>query len=71
MQVVNLHIFYSNSCKVIYGFKIRPKDDPYVKIAEDGTEFIQGAVPGSFLVDVFPFRGLIAIMLSLTSSRFL
>jgi len=52
------HLRFLNSgiiLEVIYGFKIRPENDPYVKIAEDGTVFVQGAIPGSFLVDVFPF----------------
>jgi len=41
--------------EVVYGFKIKPENDPYVKIAEDGAAFIQGAIPGSFLVDAVPF----------------
>jgi len=37
-----------------YGFDIKPVDDPYVKAAQDGNEFLKGMVPGSFLVDAFP-----------------
>jgi len=39
---------------VTYGFDVKPVDDPYVKIAEDGLEFVKGLIPGSYLVDAFP-----------------
>jgi len=51
------HFKFLNSgiiLEVMYGFKIRPVNDPYIKIAEDGLGFVQGVIPGSFLVDALP-----------------
>jgi len=51
------HIKYFSSgilLDMTYGFDIKPVDDPYVKAAQDGNEFLKGMVPGSFLVDAFP-----------------
>lgn len=41
--------------RVTYGIEIKPKDDPYVAIAEHGEEgFLAAAVPGAFLVETIP-----------------
>jgi len=37
----------------MYGFKIKPVDDPYVRIAEKGMEASEGMLPG-YLVNAFP-----------------
>ncbi|TFK41783.1 cytochrome P450 [Crucibulum laeve] len=39
-----------------YGFKVKRNDDPFVKLVEDALEPASlAAIPGAFLVDVFPF----------------
>lgn len=41
---------------VAYGLDVQPLDDPYIKTAELGVRgLVTAAVPGSFLVDIFPF----------------
>ena len=38
-----------------YGITVRPKNDPYIKIAEEAVEAItELLIPGSFLVDIIP-----------------
>jgi hypothetical protein len=40
---------------IAYGIDIQPKDDPYVKAAEQGVHpLAAAAVPGAFLVDMLP-----------------
>lgn len=40
---------------VAYGINIRPKDDPYLQVAEEGVHSLSNAaVPGTFLVDMLP-----------------
>lgn len=39
----------------VYGFNIKPVNDPYVKIIEKGTDAVQGLLAGAFLVDALPF----------------
>ncbi|KIJ57190.1 hypothetical protein M422DRAFT_23283 [Sphaerobolus stellatus SS14] len=41
--------------KILYGIKVQPKNDPYIKLAEDAFDAgSQAANPGTFLVDTFP-----------------
>ncbi|KAF8240485.1 cytochrome P450 [Tricholoma matsutake] len=41
---------------IAYGLDVLPKDDPYVAAAEQGTHpLFVAAVPGTFLVDTFPW----------------
>ncbi|KAF9045251.1 cytochrome P450 [Panaeolus papilionaceus] len=38
-----------------YGLQIQPSNDPYIELAEKASaSFLEAAVPGAFLVDVFP-----------------
>ncbi|PPQ66787.1 hypothetical protein CVT24_008696 [Panaeolus cyanescens] len=38
-----------------YGLQIKPSNDPYIQLAEEASaSFLEAAVPGAFLVDVFP-----------------
>ena len=38
-----------------YGIKIRPYNDPYIKIAEDAIgAIVEVLIPGAFLVDIIP-----------------
>ena len=38
-----------------YGITVRPKNDPYIKIAEEAIEAItELLIPGAFLVDIIP-----------------
>lgn len=40
---------------VAYGLEVKPKDDPYIRTAEQGVHpLVAAAVPGAFLVDVLP-----------------
>ncbi|KAF5349136.1 hypothetical protein D9756_009447 [Leucocoprinus leucothites] len=40
---------------IAYGLDIKPKDDPYIQIAEQGVHALGiAAVPGTFLVDILP-----------------
>jgi len=51
------HLKYYSSgilLEVTYGFDVKPVNDPYVKIAENGMQFLRGLIPGTFLVDAFP-----------------
>ena len=39
----------------MYGIRIRPKDDPYIQVAQKALEGISAAgSPGTFLVDTIP-----------------
>jgi len=41
--------------EIIYGLKIQPINDPFVKIVERGLDVIsRGLIPGTYLVDAFP-----------------
>jgi hypothetical protein len=41
---------------IAYGIDVLPRDDPYVATAEKGVHsLIVAAVPGTFLVDTFPW----------------
>jgi hypothetical protein len=45
---------------VIYGIEIAPRGDKYIDIAEEALDgMAKAAVPGAFLVNIFPFRALI------------
>ena len=40
---------------VAYGLEVKPKNDPYIKTAEQGVHpLVAAGVPGAFLVDVLP-----------------
>jgi len=41
---------------MVYGFHIKPTNDPYVKAAQEVVEAVEGTAPGAFLVDAFPIR---------------
>jgi len=41
--------------EAIYGFNIKPINDPYVRVAKEGVKIVEGIVAGTFLVDAFPF----------------
>ncbi|KIJ26837.1 hypothetical protein M422DRAFT_785117 [Sphaerobolus stellatus SS14] len=42
--------------EVVYGYKVAPMDDPYIKITECAvTALLQATKPGKFLDDTFPF----------------
>ena len=40
---------------MVYGFHVKPTNDPYVLLAESASEAGQGLIPGAFLVDALPF----------------
>jgi hypothetical protein len=45
----------STTLSMTYGITVRPKNDPYIKIAEEAIEAItELLIPGAFLVDIFP-----------------
>jgi len=49
------HMAGETIMSITYGLETQPKDDPFIKTAEAGTEPLAiAAVPGAFLVDVFP-----------------
>ena len=49
-----------------YGIKVLPKEDPYVKIAENALSSLASAgTPGAFLVDFLPIRTLHPLILPL------
>ncbi|PPQ95248.1 hypothetical protein CVT26_014939 [Gymnopilus dilepis] len=49
------HYAGSTILSITYGIEIRPKDDPYIKLSEDGIQpVLQAVVPGRYLVDIFP-----------------
>ncbi|KIJ38757.1 hypothetical protein M422DRAFT_33150, partial [Sphaerobolus stellatus SS14] len=49
------HLSGAVTMDIIYGIKVQPKDDPYLKLAEDGFAVAsEAANPGSFLVDTLP-----------------
>ncbi|KAI0058839.1 cytochrome P450 [Artomyces pyxidatus] len=39
---------------VTYGYQVAPKDDPYVKLAEDANRSVESTTPGAHFVDFFP-----------------
>lgn len=41
---------------IAYGLEVQAKDDPYVKLAVEGSKsLIETAIPGKYLVDSLPF----------------
>ncbi|KAJ7629458.1 cytochrome P450 [Mycena polygramma] len=49
------HLFGSLTMSITYGIDVQSKNDPYIGMAETSLERVaRMAVPGSFLVDVFP-----------------
>jgi hypothetical protein len=47
---------------VIYGIEIAPRGDKYINIAEEALDgMAKAAVPGAFLVNIFPLRALILL----------
>ena len=41
--------------KIVYGIAVQESDDPYISIAEEAlTGVAEAAIPGAFLVDMFP-----------------
>jgi hypothetical protein len=41
---------------IAYGLDVLPRDDPYIKTAEQGVRpLMVAAIPGAFLVDLLPF----------------
>ena len=54
---------------ISYGYQIQEHDDPMIKIAELVTQqAAEVAQPGTFLVDVFPFRKCLLLSPMLSSS---
>lgn len=42
--------------KAVYGIDVKSMNDPYIHTAEQGlTALAEAAMPGRFLVDVFPW----------------
>ncbi|KAF8992234.1 cytochrome P450 [Cyathus striatus] len=39
---------------ISYGVDVLPRDDPYVKLAEEGMQPLSSVAPGSYLVDAIP-----------------
>ncbi|KAF8992236.1 cytochrome P450 [Cyathus striatus] len=39
---------------ISYGIDVLPRDDPYVRLAEDGMQPLSSVAPGSYLVDALP-----------------
>lgn len=53
---------------ILYGYEAKPRNDPFVKIAEDAMKgFSRASEPGAFLVDRFPIRTSMAKRNELTS----
>ncbi|KAH9478027.1 Cytochrome P450 monooxygenase 98 [Psilocybe cubensis] len=50
------HMAGETIMSVAYGLEVKPKDDPYIRTAEQGVHpLVAAGVPGAFLVDVLPF----------------
>lgn len=48
--------FGSSIMKAVYGIDVKSMNDPYIHTAEQGlTALAEAAMPGRFLVDVFPW----------------
>ncbi|KAF8884723.1 cytochrome P450 [Gymnopilus junonius] len=49
------HMAGETIMSVAYGLEVLPKNDPYIKTAEQGVHpLVAAAVPGAFLVDILP-----------------
>lgn len=49
-------VFGSSIMKAVYGIDVKDMNDPYIHTAEQGlTALAEAAMPGRFLVDVFPW----------------
>lgn len=56
MDVFGKSVVAGAITSIAYGIKIQDKDDPYVKLAVEGSKsLIDTAIPGKYLVDSLPF----------------
>ncbi|KAF4599322.1 hypothetical protein EYR40_006414 [Pleurotus pulmonarius] len=55
-QHFNLSMAGAITLGIAYGLDIKPHDDPYVKLSEQGVHaLLTSTIPGAFLVDTLPF----------------
>lgn len=54
-NVIRFRTIGGIALSLAYGLQIQPSNDPYIELAEKASaSFLEAAVPGAFLVDVFP-----------------
>ena len=52
---MEISLFSATIMKVAYGIDVQESDDPYILVAEEAVKGMhQAALPGAFLVDLFP-----------------
>lgn len=57
--MTTIRVFFNSKQFIRYGHTVVDNDDPYVRLVEEASKSTsEAAVPGAFLVDLFPSRTL-------------